>query len=140
MKKWFLLAFLIAATIVATAQTQEPTPERVLAVQVLRALNTAEVNYASGAGHFGTWDDLRPVVAKWKAQTAKGTWGDALQSLDPDLTNDPLPGWKLRIMVANDGKHYSLELHKDQQCDVNGFSDDTGVIYLGASLGCEKAQ
>ena len=132
--KQFWLVIMIAATLAATAQTPAPTPERVLAVQVLRALNTAEFNYAHEAGHFGTWDDLRPIIAKWKARDPKRTWGDALQS---DSSGDPLPGWKLRVMVAADGQHYTLSLHKDRQCDVNGFSDDTGVIYLGTSLGCE---
>ena len=137
MKKYWI-ALVIFAAIAATAQVPAPTPERTLAVQVLRALNTAEVNYAHDAGHFGTWDDLRPVVAKWKSAATKGTWGEALQSLNTDSSDDPLPGWKLRVMPAADGKHYTLSMHKDQQCDVNGFSDDTGVIYLGTSLGCEK--
>jgi hypothetical protein len=139
MKKCWI-AFLIVSTVAVVAQTPKPTPERVLAVNALRVLNTAEVNYAHDAGHFGTWDDLRPIVAKWKTQAVKGTWGDAIQSLNTDSSDDPLPGWKLRITVAADGKHYTLSLHKDQQCDTNGFSDDSGVIYLGASLGCEKAQ
>lgn len=132
------LVFVIIATVAALAQAPAPTPERVLAVNALRILNTAELNYAHDAGHFGSWDDLRPIVAKWKTAEVKGTWGDALLSFNTSSTDKPLPGWKLRVMVAADGKHYTLTLHKDQQCDVNGFSDDTGVIYLGSSLGCDK--
>jgi len=139
MKKCWI-TFVIVAVVAATAQTPAPTPERVLAVNALRALNTAEVNYAHDAGHFGTWDELRPIMAKWKTHAVKGTWSDSLQSINTDSSDDPLPGWKLRVMVDADGKHYTLTLHKDQQCDVNGFSDDTGVIYLGTSLGCQKSQ
>lgn len=140
-----MLAVVLAALGHAAANSQPatdnaPPPDRVLAVQGLRALNTAEVRYAQAAGHFGTWADLRPVIAKWKAGEVKGTWGEALQSLNTDSSDDPLPGWKIRILVADDGHRYTLALHKDQQCDVNGFSDESGIIYLGTALGCEKAQ
>ena len=139
MKSTFLLFALVFVLLASATPQQTQPPERVLAVQVLRILNTAEVNFAASTSekHFGTFDDLRPVLTSWKNSSRSGTWGDALNSLDLQ-GSDPLPGWDLRVVPSADGRHYSLAVKNKQYCDMNGFSDDTGVIYLGSSIGCDR--
>jgi hypothetical protein len=132
-----VLCVLIA--VVASAQTggSLPAPERSLSVNVMRMLNTAQMNYYGDAKHFATWDELRPLIAKWKAEGNKA-WAASLTLVNTESNDDPFPGWKLRVMVSPDGKHYSLSLRNNEYCDVNTFSDEVGVIYTGTALGCEK--
>jgi hypothetical protein len=120
------------------APTQpEPEPDRLLTVSVLRALNTAEVTYASEAGRFGTLEELKPVLTRWQAGPQQTAFNGAAKLLNADAS-DPLPGWELRVVASPDGKHYTLSVKNKQHCDVNAFSDETGVIYLGSALGCDR--
>src|SRR5438874_13157159 len=105
-----------------------PEPERAMAISAMRMLNTAEMNFAAGAHHFGSFDDLRPVLAQWKADGRTHSFAGAVNALDLNGP-DPLPGWELRVTVAADGLHYSLAVRNGRYCDVNAFSDENGIIY-----------
>lgn len=135
-----LLLVGICAVLSARTQDQEsPNREqRAKAVNVVRLLNTAEVVYntkkaeAEGGGRFASWDDLyasgilKPMQERWTAP--KG-----LQlSEGPEI----IPGYHLDLIVAADGQSYSIALHDKRESDhlFSVFSDQSGIIYLGAPL------
>jgi hypothetical protein len=47
-----------------------------------------------------------------------------------------IPGYHLDIVVSPDGQSYSIALHDKKEGDglFSVFSDQTGIIYLGAPL------
>jgi hypothetical protein len=44
----------------------------------------------------------------------------------------------LRLMVAEDGKTYSVTAHEEDRCSTSAFSDERGVVYEGRALGCDS--
>lgn len=145
MERCFLLVLATALFAGAAPQPKDtPAPERSLMIGVLRVLNIAQVSFAHDSGRFGTFDDLRPVLARMQAAATKGDTGAPRYAGDRNglsalvlQGDDPLPGWTLRVIPAPDGKHYSLAVKNKQYCDVNGFSDETGVIYSATAYGCD---
>jgi hypothetical protein len=59
-----------------------------------------------------------------------------------DLEN-PKP-YEVEITTSSDGEHYQITLKPDMNdkstwCKAAAFSDDAGVIFLGAALDCDAS-
>jgi hypothetical protein len=143
---WFsILAVLLllsaaGAGLRVRAQEQE-TPnheERAKAVNIVRLLNTAEVMYNSqkaqtdGAGRFCSWDELYSSGILKATQNRFRTMNNVELSAGPEI----IPGYRLDIVVSADGQFYSIALHDKKEGDrlFSVFSDQTGIIFLGAPL------
>jgi hypothetical protein len=52
--------------------------------------------------------------------------------------SDPLPGYLLRLMLSSDGSSYQFLIQEktSADCAPGVFSDETGVIFEGHTLGC----
>ncbi len=53
-----------------------------------------------------------------------------------DDTLGELRGYKLSVLVSGDGKRYHLALVPVSECSVAFFSNESGLIYTGKTLGC----
>jgi hypothetical protein len=111
-----------------------------LATNLLRAINTAELDYEIKHGTYTTWETL-------------GASGESLETClqqmarkepqfaDVRLSNGPeiLPGWRLRLDLVADGEGYDvlLEDTTDNTCGYSAGSDERGVIRQSKAIDCE---
>jgi hypothetical protein len=124
----------ILLTAVATppqvnGQAEIPTEKLVV---VLRLLNTEEYSYRDETGRFATREEMLTFLRK------KGCL-----SLSPIDLENPKP-YELAITTSPDGMHYHITLKrssdmndKNTWCRTAAFSDDAGVIFLGAAIDCK---
>lgn len=134
--------FLVALSAALRARTQEQEvpshEERAKAINVVRMLNTAEVTYnskqaqAGNPARFASWEDLYQSGILKPMQEGWATMKDLQLSDGPEI----IPGYHLDLLVAADGQSYSIALHDKKEGDrlFSVFSDQTGIIYLGAPL------
>ena len=128
-----LLAVLAAGQTVSppmNGQTEIPTHRLVDAV---RTLNTYEVSYRKDNGRFANREEILTFLQQ------KGV----LSGTDIGPVN-PKP-YELAITTTQNGEHYQITLKRpyvmndtSTWCKTAAFSDDSGVIFLGAALNCES--
>jgi hypothetical protein len=58
-----------------------------------------------------------------------GTWGDLVRKIDWD-TDQPLPGWRIHYVAAQDGYAFSLSDLRDP-CQFTFASNDTATVIQG---------
>jgi hypothetical protein len=140
-----VISVILTCATLAIAQTQRPQAQplregyeggafettrdsRLIGVDVVRVVNTAEVTYKYEHGSFATWDEL------YRSGAVARSKGLALAS-GPEV----VPGWVLTIIVSHDGKTYQLSLRNlaDTQCRFSFFSDPSGLIYQGNVIDCQ---
>jgi riboflavin synthase alpha subunit len=110
-----------------------------LAVNVLRAINTAEFDYRMKQGSFAAWDTLVSSDeftkgTKWAAQNDP-QFADAHFSKGSEI----LPGWTLRLNLTQDAKGYDVMLEDttDQKCGYAVVTDERGLIRQSKAIDCE---
>ena len=105
--------------------------KRSLAINFLRAINTAELAYRGKHGSFAEWhilltsEEFRDKGLKWAARQAP-------QLADAHFSNGPevLPGWNLRLNVTANAKSYDVLLEDTNDKD-HGYAvqtDERGLI------------
>jgi hypothetical protein len=119
-------ALLLSGT---SAVSQAKTLTADQALDIVRTLNTAEVDSKLMGGHFLTLAEL-PSHRRVK----KAAWSIA----QTDETTGTLEDYRLVVNVAPDGKHYQLSMIPTATCGVALFSNESGVIYTGRGLGCSE--
>jgi len=110
-----------------------------LAINLLRAINTAEVNYKMKHGAFLSKDELLAneefsgKAMAWAARNDPHLAGAHLSN-GPEI----LPGWALRLNVAADGQGYDvlLEDTTDKNCGYAAVTDERGVIRQSKAIDC----
>src|SRR5260370_31580844 len=72
------------------------------AVDAIRIVNTAELQYFNTVGHYGSLDDIRKSGAISQAHS--------MFPEGPDILNlgEPLPGFTVRLITSEDRKRYQL--------------------------------
>ena len=139
-----LLSFLALAVF---AYAQKPSvgvadrerERRSLAVNITRAINSAEADYLRKHQIFANWDtlfgngDFTETGTKWAPESLP-TVAHAMYGRGKEI----VPGWKLRLNISNDGKSYDLVLEDttDPKCLYAIVSDDRGVIRQSKALDC----
>jgi len=129
------------------AQAQKGSPgipdrereRRSLAINMVRAINTAEANYKKGHGVYANWEtllgngDFTETGTKW-APEAFPTVAHAMYSRGPEI----VPGWKLRLSIGKDGSGYDLLLEDvtDPKCGYAVVSDERGLIRQSKVIDC----
>lgn len=112
----------------------------VQAVEVLRAINTAELNNKMVRGRYVAWEtlmangDFTAKGSKWLPQD------DAqFRRLSFSTGAEILPGWSLRLNVAEGGKAYDLVLEDltDKKCGYAAITDERGIIRQGKAIDCQ---
>ena len=143
----FSVAFLVA--IAPTLAQKKPSPgiadreheRRSLAVNLVRAVNTAEANYKSKEGAYVSWNtlfgngDFSENGTKWASESVP-TVAHAMYGPGPEI----VPGWKLRLHLSKDGNAYDLLLEDvtDPKCSFAIISDERGLIREGKAIDCSS--
>jgi len=145
-----LLAVLALLSVLALAvfvRAQKPSigvadrerERRSLAVNITRAINSAEADYLRKHETFATWDtlfgngDFTESGTKWAPESFP-TVAHAMYGRGREI----VPGWKLRLNISNNGKSYDLLLEDatDPKCLFAIVSDDRGVIRQSKAIDC----
>jgi hypothetical protein len=120
-----------------------------LAVNLLRAINTAEVSYRHNHGEYAPWAIL--------LDSPEFPYGDGIRFVErndvqwaprtnPQLANlhlsrgpEILQGWMLRLDLTEDGKGYDvlLEDTTDKTCGYAVLTDERGVIRQSKAIDCQ---
>jgi hypothetical protein len=126
----------------APAQTSDAEHARhSVAINLLRAINTAEVGYKSRHGSYGTWEDL--LASEEFGANKVIVW---LAKYDPLLVDtkfsngpDILPGWSLRLNLTASGEGYDVMLQDktSKPCGYAAITDERGVIWQSKTIDCE---
>ena len=112
---------------------------RSLAINLVRAINTAEASYKSKQGAYVNWDtllgngDFTDRGTKWAPESFP-TVAHAMYGPGPEI----VPGWKLRLNISKEGKAYDLLLEDvtDPKCGYAVVSDERGLIRQGRAIDC----
>ena len=117
-----LLIVALSAASSAQDQISPSQEERGKAINLVRAINTAEVLYSVNISHgrFALWTELYD----------SGLVKDLQDSPGPEV----IPGYHLDLLASPDGKSFMLALHDKKDGDglFSVFSDQSGIIFLGA--------
>lgn len=123
----------------AAGMADRERERRSLAVNLVRAINTAESNFMKNHGVFATWDtllgngDFTDTGTKWAPESFP-TVAHATYNRAPEI----VPGWRLRLNLSKEGTAYDLLLEDitDPKCGFAVVSDERGLIRLGKSIDC----
>jgi len=103
-------------------------------VNTIRLLNTQEYKYRQEAGRFATREELLTFLRKKN-----------LLSKSPIYLESP-KRYELAISTSPDGLHYQITLKRPSDvndkttwCKTAAFSDDAGLIFLGAAIDCKTS-
>jgi hypothetical protein len=135
MSKLFSLSCVVLALIFNLAATNTQEEDKSGAVSkhlvMLRTLNTLEYNYRDQYGRFGE----REQLLAYFRQSGATEGADRLEHLQ---------SFQLSVTTSSDGAHYQISLtplldetNKGSWCGKAWFTDERGLIFLGAGLGCE---
>ena len=119
-----VVLLIVALSAASSAQDQKSPSqeERGKAINLVRAINTAEVRYNVNISHgrFASWTELY----------------DSGLVKDPQVSPGPevIPGYHLDLLASPDGKSFMVALHDTRDGDglFSVFSDQSGIIFLGA--------
>jgi hypothetical protein len=140
-----VLAFVLVVTATErgqdiTTQTSGRDHERgSVAVNILRAINTAEYDYRYKHGGFVIWatlvknEDLKLRGMEFAAQN-EPKLGSVSLSEGPEI----LPGWMLRLNLTPDGKGYDVMLQDktDKTCGYAALTDERAIIRQSKTIDC----
>ena len=119
-----VVLLLVALSVASRAQDQKSPnqEERRKAINLVRAINTAEVLYNVNISHgrFASWTDLYDSGLVKELQVSPGS--------------EIIPGYHLDLLASPDGKSFMIALHDTKDGDglFSVFSDQSGIIFLGA--------
>lgn len=105
-----------------------------LAIDLLRIINTAEVEYKVKHGAYASRNaPLGSDQFKGKCSAKIESMGKASISSGPEV----LPGWTLRLNVTADGQGYDLLLEDTMdKCDFAAVTNERGIIRESKAIGC----
>jgi hypothetical protein len=104
---------------------------------MVRLINTAEAQYKFAHGIYATYATLL------RSGQLKETGGREFTLLPRNLRSetDPLPGYRLRLLISQDGSSYQLSIQETTaDCETGLFSDETGVIFEGHALDTRQSR
>ena len=138
------LVLILAAQQTQTEQTAKQQSSdatharRSVAVNTLRAINTAEYSYKATHGRFVPWEILvvseefkwRPFAGQNEPQVANSQFSKL-----PEI----LPGWALRLNVTPAGNGYDVLLEDitDKACGYAAITNESGLIRQSKTIDCD---
>lgn len=135
------IASALACTALVFAQQQTPAQRdlkrpqavetsrdsRMIGIDVVRQIETAEVEHRAWHGAFASWDEL------YNSPDEQKRWQHMRLTAGPEV----VPGWELKLVASADGKQFELSLRNTADpCAFSFFSDQRGVIYQGGVIDC----
>jgi hypothetical protein len=128
----------------ATPEGPKPDDQMRQEVNVLRAINTAAVQFEHQNQRPATWEELvayMPATIK-RMQTMTGSNEQLASVLNFKDAANFYPGHTIRWTVPASGKGWDVVLTRDRSkgdspCSApTWFSNDRGIIYQGYSIDC----
>jgi hypothetical protein len=100
------------------------------ALKLIRAINTAEADLFSKSRSYAPLEDLlkHPFLQRRPAAISQF-----------DSSAGTLKNYKLTVVVSG-GQHYEASLLPLTDCDAAFFTNESGIIYSGRSIGCSTGQ
>ncbi len=145
---WFALVMVGLVLVMAAPQRgQSPAKSyggvharRSVAINLLRAINTAEYPYKSKHGTFASWDAL-VTSEEFNGQGMPFATQNEPQLANAHFSKGPeiLPGWMLRLNVTSDGTGYDvlLEDKTDKACGYAVVTNESGLIRQSKTIDCD---
>jgi len=128
--------FPLAAENKTAAQSADELSETVHLVQLV---NRAELNYLHSNGGYATYAELLKSGQLEQTASQSAETLHLFRTLNRPSDSEPLPGFRLRLVVAGDGTAYQLSLTQQTDgCASNLFSDERGMVYEGKTIGCQS--
>ncbi len=125
-----LLVALSAVSRPQDQQTQKSPSqeERMKAIKLVKSVNVAEIMYSVGSSKDAS--DAHGRFASWTELYNSGLLNSLQLSQGPEV----IPGYHLDVLASPDGKSFLVALHDVRDGDglFSVFSDQTGIIFLGA--------
>lgn len=98
---------------------------------MLRVLNTVEAEMSRTRGAFA------PLSAVLEAPMLRSSFSEASLA---DPTKAMVGGRTLVLVLAEDRRHYQAMVVPAEACGIGVFTNESGLIYSGRALGCDKWQ
>jgi len=101
---------------------------------MIRLINTAEAQYKFAKGSYASYAMLL------RSGQLKDTGAREFTLLPRNLQSetDPLPGYRLRLLISTDGSSYQLSIQeRTADCGTGLFSDETGMVFEGRASDCQ---
>ena len=125
-----------ASTPVASRERER----RSFAINLLRAINAAELDYKKKHGVYANWTtllangDFTETGTRWSSESYP-TVAHALYGTGPEI----VPGWRLRLNLSSNGNAYDVMLEDvtDPKCGYAAITDERGMVRQGKSVDCE---
>lgn len=139
-----LVALLITTDKTLRSQNAPPSSsdadraKRLLAISLLREINTTEVTYRTNHGVYASRDVLlasEEFKGRGWTLAAKNNpqWANVPRSTGPVI----MPGWSLRLNVTADGQSYDLLLEDTtDNCGYAAVTDERGIIRQSKAIDC----
>jgi hypothetical protein len=112
----------------------------IIAISLLRAINTMEVTLRMKNGNYATWKELL-TSEEFTEDMAKCITASGMPLAGAHFAKSPeiLPGWSLRLNLTHGGKGYDLLLEDttDKACGYAAGTDERGVIRQSKAIDCK---
>jgi hypothetical protein len=130
-----LMCVLLAGTMHSAFAQDSPascTAAQGALVGAFRVMNTAELRYYEANNRYANRTELLSFAETRKLSSNISYSTPSKDSVALGTADDPLNGYVLRIVVASDGKSYSISAtKKDAPCKwVGATTDERGLIFL----------
>ena len=128
---------LIALTITISTFGQAPAAQSCSSAQeplvgAFRVINTAQLRFYGANHRYANLAELLSFDETKKLSSNPRYAQPVPKSVALTTSDDPLPGYDLRVTIASDGKSYVIAAtKKDGNCKLAGaMTDERGVIYM----------
>ena len=132
----FAVAF--AGCLHGKVETAGERERRVLAVDVARTLNTAEMRHYRQLGAFAQPTQLprSPALSQWRTSTSP--MAITFRRLSLQQGTEVIPGFALHFTTDGTTNYSFILEDTTDQCRFSLFSDQRGVIFQGQELGARQ--
>lgn len=134
-----LLVLLTGSALIADTPIGAKQDKKILAVNFVRLVNTAEMSYRHEQGKYATFADLVKSSELQKVATRFQTFAPVYQQMNSQSASEPIAGLLFGLVVAADGANYKLSIREKQEkphCSFAFFSDESGLIFEGRVIDC----
>jgi hypothetical protein len=123
----------------AAMSSDAENAQHMLAIGILRSINTIELSFRIEHGSYVGWDDL--LASKEFVEYEKECLAHVPEFAAAHFSKgaEILPGWTLRLNLTNDGRGYDLLLEDtmNRACGYAAVTDERGVIRQSKAIDCE---
>jgi len=113
-----------------TSETPEQQQRAMQAVNAVRIINTAELNYHSQKGSYASLEELGASSGMEKVLKMMPRWSEVYQAMSFAPGKDILPGFEARLTTSGD-KYTIFIVDKTDPSRWSLYSDQEGLIYVG---------